>query len=566
MFSSSAKKYLSFSCFYSSKIIITLIVLIISVCFNYCSFAQSVNVISKQSYRWYFGNRAGLNFTTTPPSVLYDGALFSNEVCASISDKNSGRLLFYTNGNSVWDSSHQVMPNGSNLMGRLDSEQGVIVPFPGHSNQYYIVSTTYINGMYYSIVDMSLNAGKGDVVVDKKNIKLLNPGIASDKVTYTHHANKRDFWIIAKESYSNVFYVYLLDINGLQIVDTISIGLPDFSFPQYGGVLKFNRNSNLLINCQAHHNDPLTKSRFQCFGFNTTTGKITHVQFTVDSISYPYGAEFSTDNKRLYISSPFSKKITQYDLTAVNVKNSAIDIFISNTIIPGQLQMGPDNKIYIPYNNGSYYGSYRYLGIINYPNSTGNLCGFVKDAIDLYPNGSFLGLPQCIYEALPTATVGCATIDTFNCKSLTFVLDSARFCVPVILSADSASLSNNGYHFCMCYDTNFVRPTGIYNHPTGDTNYIVSIDSIVNGKLCITLKYIQHVIMTADHKINLGCFEFVLNNAPFTYNASTEKEFDYLSFSIIDGCNTNIQTIRAWLTEVNSFWSTEDGYYWKLED
>ncbi|MFN8238179.1 MAG: hypothetical protein U0T77_08425 [Chitinophagales bacterium] len=223
MFSSSAKKYLSFSCFYSSKIIITLIVLIISVCFNYCSFAQSVNVISKQSYRWYFGNRAGLNFTTTPPSVLYDGALFSNEVCASISDKNSGRLLFYTNGNSVWDSSHQVMPNGSNLMGRLDSEQGVIVPFPGHSNQYYIVSTTYINGMYYSIVDMSLNAGKGDVVVDKKNIKLLNPGIASDKVTYTHHANKRDFWIIAKESYSNVFYVYLLDINGLQIVDTISI-------------------------------------------------------------------------------------------------------------------------------------------------------------------------------------------------------------------------------------------------------------------------------------------------------------------------------------------------------
>ncbi|MBK9329010.1 MAG: hypothetical protein IPM95_06790 [Sphingobacteriales bacterium] len=522
--------------------------------------------MKKNNNNWYFGNKAGLNFNTNPPTVLYDGALNTREGCSAVSDKNSGHLLFYTDGATVWDSTHHSMPNGTGLLGRYDSEQGAIVPFPGHVNQYYIFTTTYFYGLYYSVVDMALNSGKGDVMVGKKNINLLAGNVASDKVTYTRHANKRDYWVVAKESYSNVFYIYLLDINGLHTFDTISIGSPDFAFPQLGGVLKFNRNSNLLINCQAHHDDPLNKSRLQCFGFNATTGQITNVHFTVDSITYPYGAEFSIDNKKLYVSSPFSKKITQYDLEAVNVKNSAIDIFTSNTIVPGQLQMGPDNKIYVPYNNGNYAGSYRYIGVINNPNSTGNQCGFIKDAIDLFPNSSFLGLPQAVYEYQPAVINGCANVDTFNCKSLTFELDSSRFCVPILLSADSASFANNGFHFCVTYDTTFVKPTGVYSYPTDDTNYIVSIDSQINGKLCVNISYVQQVVMTGDHKIDIGCLQFVLNQDPFTFDAVNQKVFDYLSFGIVGGCNTDTQKIHAWFTENNSFWATEDGHYWKLEE
>lgn len=694
------------------------------------SHAQT-NSLKKNNNNWYFGNKAGLNFNTNPPTVLYDGALNTREGCSAVSDKNSGHLLFYTDGATVWDSTHHSMPNGTGLLGRYDSEQGAIVPYPGHANQYFIFTTTYLYGLYYSVVDMALNAGKGDVMADKKNINLLNSYVASDKVTFTRHVNRRDYWIVAKESYSNVFYVYLLDIYGLHAFDTIALGLPDFAFPQWGGVLKFNRNSNLLINCQAHHDDPLNKSRLQCFGFNAATGQITNVRFTVDSITYPYGAEFSIDNKKLYVSSPFSKMITQYDLEAVNVKNSAIDIFTSNTIIPGQLQMGPDYKIYVPYNNGNYSGSYRYLGVINNPNGAGSQCDFVRDAIDLYPKGSFLGLPQCDYAVekqiqdtcfsdnlisngdfengilswnsemwlapvgsslngwyrLSTltwcnspdhSTIGdsmfltspsfdttklligqtvtvepnksykfsfwmmnfgpnrpiiklkinnqvvvsniqnsqtcvwenftinwnsntstsafiqlydvrreeagndfalddisvrkiiscseqiplCSNVDTFNCTSLTFESDSSTFCVPILLSADSASFANNEFHFCLKYDTAFVKPTGIYVQPMGGANYVVSIDSIARGELCMTVYYAEHAVFTNDRRVDLGCIQFVLKNEPF----DGIKTFDYLSFQIVDGCNNNLQTINAWLTEDNKYWQTENGQYWKLEE
>ena len=55
-----------------------------------------------QNNRWYFGINAGLNFNSGSPVALTDGALFSNEGCATISD-NSGNLLFYTNGVIVAD-------------------------------------------------------------------------------------------------------------------------------------------------------------------------------------------------------------------------------------------------------------------------------------------------------------------------------------------------------------------------------------------------------------------------------------------------------------------------------
>ncbi len=94
----------------------------------FCQISHAQNNLFKNNNTWYFGNKAGLNFNTTPPSVLYDGELNTQESCASVSDKNSGRLLFYTDGKTVWDSTHHPMPHGTGLFGRHDAEQVAIVP------------------------------------------------------------------------------------------------------------------------------------------------------------------------------------------------------------------------------------------------------------------------------------------------------------------------------------------------------------------------------------------------------------------------------------------------------
>ena len=104
------------------------------------SFAYSQNQCKKGNI-WYFGNNAGLDFNSGSPIALTDGMLTTNEGCASIADEQ-GNLLFYTDGSTVYDKNHQVMTNGTNLMGNMSSTQsGIIVTDPYDNNRHYIFST-----------------------------------------------------------------------------------------------------------------------------------------------------------------------------------------------------------------------------------------------------------------------------------------------------------------------------------------------------------------------------------------------------------------------------------------
>ena len=81
-----------------------------------------------QTDNWYFGNKAGLNFSTCTPTILTDGQVNTDEGVATISDAN-GNLLFYTDGVTVWNKQHLIMVNGTGLAGHPSSTQSaVIVP------------------------------------------------------------------------------------------------------------------------------------------------------------------------------------------------------------------------------------------------------------------------------------------------------------------------------------------------------------------------------------------------------------------------------------------------------
>ena len=56
---------------------------------------------------WYFGENAGLDFNSGAPVPLIDGQLNTLEGCAAISD-NSGDLLFYTDGMTVYNKNHII--------------------------------------------------------------------------------------------------------------------------------------------------------------------------------------------------------------------------------------------------------------------------------------------------------------------------------------------------------------------------------------------------------------------------------------------------------------------------
>src|SRR5690606_26138869 len=175
-----------------------------------------------QNHIWWFGDRAGLDFNVNPPQAL-TGSLFALEGTASICDAG-GDLLFYTNGQSVWDRTGSVMPNGSGLTGGASSTQAaIIIPQPGSVSRYYVFTTedhTQSGRMVYSVVDMCLREGLGDVVAGEKNIPLSNA--ATEKLTAVLHANERDVWVITHEKGSDRFLAFLLSAAGLDPVPVIS--------------------------------------------------------------------------------------------------------------------------------------------------------------------------------------------------------------------------------------------------------------------------------------------------------------------------------------------------------
>lgn len=350
------------------------------------SFAQ------KEAGIWYFGDKAGLDFSSGSPVVLTDGQMKTAEGCASISDSN-GNLLFYTDGISVWNRNHQIMSNGTGLLGDPSSTQsGIIVPKPGSSTIYYVftvdeptgIGGADSDGLNYSEVDISLNGGLGDIN-NIKNINLLS--VAAEKVNAVLHQNGEDIWVISHGLNDTNFYAYLVTSSGINNTPVVSsVG----STADAIGVIKVSPNGRKLVICNR-------ESNVELFDFNNNSGVVSNPR-TVRTGFGNYGAEFSSTNQFLYVSSFLDNKLYQYDTTLGNISISEIEIYTSDEEI-GQLQLGPDGKIYIAY------FVHDYLGVINKPDVSGIGCDYNHDAIFLSPGVSFSGLPTFIQSYFFTVSI-----------------------------------------------------------------------------------------------------------------------------------------------------------------
>lgn len=81
---------------------------------------------------WYLGENFGIDFNGDHASAISDGKIPPlSGIGTTACDKN-GNLLFYTNGLTVWDRNHQVMPNGSDLEGYRVLSSAIIIPYPEH--------------------------------------------------------------------------------------------------------------------------------------------------------------------------------------------------------------------------------------------------------------------------------------------------------------------------------------------------------------------------------------------------------------------------------------------------
>ena len=188
---------------------------------------------------WYFGYNAGIDFNGGSPKGLTDGKLSQWEGCASICDEK-GKIVLYTNGIQIWNSSHQIISGDTPLGGNNTSTQSaLIVAKPGNKNIYYVFTTnTELSSV---VVDLSLNKGRGGVLS-----KTVIQNIATEKLAAVMHCNNTDIWILSHEAGNNVFKAFLLTKNGLQTSSVDSKIGTSFQRGNSLGYMKFSTSGDRL--------------------------------------------------------------------------------------------------------------------------------------------------------------------------------------------------------------------------------------------------------------------------------------------------------------------------------
>ncbi|MGB2088630.1 MAG: cell surface protein, partial [Psychroflexus salarius] len=411
------------------------------------------NYSQGEANNWYFGNNAGITFNTSPPSALLNGALSTTEGCSSISAPN-GDLLFYTDGRTVWNRNHLPMENANyspntnfdGLNGDPSStSSGLIVPHPTNANLYFVFTLDephhdnafaypnqgpadqqgnpipnytdvpfhevptdddgFNNGLNYSVVDMNLNNGLGDVIPNQKNIELItydpnNPEHlkfkASEKITAVRGGDCSSIWIIVH--FVDSFYAFKIDENGIDETPVISTAGPSITTDNYRraalGYMKASPDGSKIVSANnttnynpSDANQDAGDGNVYLFDFDNNTGVVSNAQMLIENFN-AYGVAFSSNSAKAYATTN-NRTIWQWDLTANDIQDSG-EIVVDDFSQKGAMQLAPDGKIYVTNLNQSQ------LGVIENPEEDPENLVYNQNGISLSGRTSSFGLPPFI--------------------------------------------------------------------------------------------------------------------------------------------------------------------------
>ena len=320
----------------------------------------------KETAVWYFGYGCGLDFNYNPPKVLNDGAIATLEGNSSICDSN-GNLLFYTDGVSVWNRNHQLMPNGTGLMGHFSSAQSaLIVKQPENDSIYYIFTTDacYVPfnnyGLRYSKVNMNHDDGYGAVIL--KNILVHFP--SSERLNAVLDTNGKDVLI----------YGYVNEFNSLLSIKLTNDSLfgPFFTYVQ---TTIIEGQSNQKLSPNGHW---LALTDIQSNIGKIVLCKRDSIKFNVAleinlSKLHIHSTEFSSDSRFLFYYNIKGDTTTLFrlDLTKNNIIETKRELARIKGYLAG-MQVSYDKNIYFIVNR-KFFGptiDSSWVGVIYYPDDT----------------------------------------------------------------------------------------------------------------------------------------------------------------------------------------------------
>jgi hypothetical protein len=383
-------------------------------------------------------NGLGIDFNTNPPTELYQTQYYG-ESCVAVSDTGTGDLLFYSDGETCWNANYQPMPNGTGLTGQNSANQvSLAVPVLDTPGKYYLF---YIQQYFtpsptlsYSVVDMSLDNGLGDIDPARKNIQLDAGPLQESMVAIP--GNNCDVWVLVHPYYDTVIKAFHITSAGVDPNPVISspgsmIGGATAAFELGSMSVSPDRSmiaiTSYSLGCIALGLTP-GLGGVMTAKFDATTGLVSDGIRINDSMA-AYSTCFSPDNSKLYAQgitadsvavgnmTEFPPEVHQFDVSSY----VQADIINSRQIVyvPG---VNPDHQLMNMRRRGDtiYLTNFTY---ITNPNLSGAACGFqTTHFIPLAGfnaagfNGATFNFGNDVIYPLPPDTTRGVVLDTMFCK------------------------------------------------------------------------------------------------------------------------------------------------------
>jgi hypothetical protein len=309
-----------------------------------------------------------------------------------------GELQFFSNGVFLFDKYGDTVEEGTGFHPPLladfydiaasSSQAALILPKKNGLYYYFHYSMSDYNFahnmpfdlLYYSVVDMNANGGKGKVI-SKNNLLLKDSLLDAYGMTACRHANGRDWWLIKIKYLKNGYYKYLITPDTITGPSYQLIEHGVFGTPTSFGQSVFSNNGDLLASTNY-------RGGVRVMSFDRCTGEITPwltLAVPIDSITqHGVGGNalsFSASGNFLYVNT--FKEVYQFNLADTNVQQSIVKVGMEDTsynTMFEQSQIGSDGKIYI----GNFNGFTNSLSVIHQPEIKGVGCNFKYHSDTIY--------------------------------------------------------------------------------------------------------------------------------------------------------------------------------------
>ena len=382
-----------------------------------------IGISQKEKDIWIFGgqqeNQNGNSSTAFefqagngPTQLQGVGALNGTEGTAVVTDPHTGNVLFYTDGDILYNGSHeQIDPNtqipGFQSLGasNTSTQPTVVCPVPICPVQnYYIFSNetgkafsdlSVVGNISYRIYNPANQTFSVSQELTVSDPRVLDNNVDEGMTLIPNLGNSMAYWLIAKSANNQdldgdgatepTYLVWSINQSGIHFTGAQSVG--DQRIP----ILAKNENAQHIMQATysieavddgvhaqvawtyaeyAYWGGSRQNSLFTC-DFNTITGKFDVGTSNVimnndnDKNSTLYDAEYSPNGKFLYYAYYANNEIYQYDV--VNEIINPNPVFSNDILRGGGLEKGPDGMIYHIYDAGFETNSQK-VGRITTPN------------------------------------------------------------------------------------------------------------------------------------------------------------------------------------------------------